>query len=238
MTIKEAINCRKSRRTFTSKLINETVMKQLEVLMEEVNKESGLSFKIVANGADGFDGFKSYGLFKNVCTVLVFKGNKDIENLYEKVGYYGERIVLEVTQLGLASCWVGGTFKNAAGWQNENEEIACVVPIGYTEEKLDLKEKLMNTVSHVKHKSLDKLCTYDKPETWFIEAMEAVQQAPSAMNRQPVYFKLEQGNVTVELMAENKYAQIDLGIAKYHFEVIGQCRFSLGSPATSKREVR
>lgn len=30
--------------------------------------------------------------------------------LKEKVGYYGEQLILKVTELGLGSCWVGGTF--------------------------------------------------------------------------------------------------------------------------------
>jgi len=37
-------------------------------------------------------------------------GNKDDPNSQEKLGYYGELIVLQATEMRLGTCWVGGTF--------------------------------------------------------------------------------------------------------------------------------
>ncbi|MCL1873280.1 MAG: hypothetical protein FWF85_04100, partial [Clostridiales bacterium] len=42
--------------------------------------------------------------------MLCPKGTKDAIGL-ERLGYYGELWLLQATALGLATCWVGGTFK-------------------------------------------------------------------------------------------------------------------------------
>ena len=55
---------------------------------------------------------------------------------------------------------------------------------------------------------------------WFITGMNAVQKAPSAINRQPVMFSYKDGTVTatVDDITKEGFA-FDLGIAKLHFEI-------------------
>ncbi len=236
MENKEVIAKRCSRRTFKEENLSDKTIEDLTKIIDEINAESGLSFKLVEDGSKGFDGFKSYGMFKNVRTVVVLKGGKGIAHLKEKVGYFGEKFVLEATKKDLGTCWVGGTYKENAEWSQEDEEIACVIVVGYSDEKLDLKEKLIRRTTHLKKKSLQQLCEFDKVETWFIEAMKAVQQAPSAVNGQPVYFTLKNDVISVKLNKENKYTLIDLGIAKYHFELISGIQLPLGNPAVVKRD--
>jgi hypothetical protein len=48
--------------------------------------------------------------------------------------------------------------------------------------------------------------------------MEAVQLAPTAMNQQKFSFELN-GNTVKAVPGLGFYAKVDLGIAKYHFEV-------------------
>jgi hypothetical protein len=62
----------------------------------------------------------------------------------------------------------------------------------------------------------------DAPD-WFLSGMLAVQKAPSAVNRQPVFFSYKEGKVSawidaLDELADDSYA-LDLGIAKCHFEV-------------------
>ena len=70
-----------------------------------------------------------------------------------------------------------------------------------------------------KSKPLESLCKVNGDMTdWFRSGMEAAMLAPTARNQQKFLFTLS-GNT---VKAENKggsFSGIDLGIAKYHFEI-------------------
>lgn len=60
------------------------------------------------------------------------KKGKDFE---EQCGYWGEKVVLKATQLGLNTCWVALTFsKGKTVYQVEKgEKLCCVIALGYGE---------------------------------------------------------------------------------------------------------
>ncbi|MFV0379926.1 MAG: nitroreductase family protein [Anaerorhabdus sp.] len=234
MNIIECISNRKSRRSFTTTIVSEDKINLIKNKINEINKKSGLSFELIEDASDCFDGMKSYGLFKNVRSLVVLKGKKDNRHLFENIGYYGEELVLYLTHLLLGTCWVGGTYKPSDSWLSNEEETACVIVFGEVDDKLDLKEKSFRKLVHLKQKTISQLSTYDKPEKWFIEGMRAVQLAPSALNRQPVHFTLKNNNVSAKVTSENKYSLIDLGIAKYHFEAASKIKLDVGSIVIKK----
>lgn len=84
-----------------------------------------------------------------------------------------------------------------------------VVALGYGENQgVKHKSKPMEELAEIKA---------DTPQ-WFKDGMAAVMLAPTAMNQQKFFFS-ENG---VKVAAKAKlafYSKIDLGIAKYHFEV-------------------
>lgn len=49
-------------------------------------------------------------MFSGVNSYFAMAGRRADLCLREKVGYWGEKLVLEATRLGLGTCWVGGTF--------------------------------------------------------------------------------------------------------------------------------
>ena len=54
---------------------------------------------------------------------------------------------------------------------------------------------------------------------WFRQGVQAAMLAPTAVNQQKFYFSLT-GSRTVQVKAKvAPYAKLDLGIAKYHFEL-------------------
>lgn len=53
---------------------------------------------------------------------------------------------------------------------------------------------------------------------WFRDGVEAALLAPTAMNQQKFKFTLE-GNTVSAKAGMGFYSKVDLGIAKYHFEV-------------------
>ena len=57
----------------------------------------------------------------------------------------------------------------------------------------------------------------NSPE-WFKNGVRAALLAPTAVNQQKFYFTLENGKVTAKAKTAF-YSKVDLGIAKYHFEL-------------------
>ena len=234
MTKLEAIDERRSRRLYLNQPIEASHLSKLHDLITLYNTESGLSIRFLEDGSSAFSSFrKSYGLFSGVRSLLVLAGPKNDPDLKEKVGYYGEMLVLEATILGLGTCWVGGTFdtKSTIYQLNEAEALVCVIPVGYVE-TLSFKEKMVHQMVAGKSKSIDQLLNADSklPEQ-YLEAMKAVQKAPSAANRQPVHFEWSQGIMTSFTVDDGKFNLVDLGIVKAHFEVATGGRFELGNPA-------
>ena len=91
--------------------IAEEFIEKLQAEILEENTESQLNIEFVEDGSKAFSHFgKSYGLFKNVRSLLLLKGNPGLPYFKEKIGYYGEKLLLFSEGEGVQTCWVGGTF--------------------------------------------------------------------------------------------------------------------------------
>lgn len=227
-----AIAYRKSRRSYLASAIAPEKLAVLHELAVTYNQETGLTIRIIANGSAAFDGFnKSYGLFSGVKTIIVLSGKKDDEHLKEKVGYYGELLVLAATKLQLGTCWVGGTFdrQNEVFAMQADEELVAVITVGNVAPE-SLKEIMLHKLIARKTKPLEALYTADQPvPAWFTCGVEAVQKAPSARNRQPVQFRYRQSEVCAFVEESDTFDLVDLGIAKAHFSLVAGGHFTLGN---------
>ena len=240
MKIEEYLSAMKkrcSRRKYTNRPIDSKYVQQLEDSIALYNKESGLNIKLViGSGAELFSGFrKSYGLFVGVQNYIAMIGSKTLLNRMEKVGRFGEKIILEATAMGLSTCWVGTSYdKNAAKELCEgNEELDCVIAVGYSDEKHSLKERMMEYGTHRQNKSKEALIEAEEhvPEQ-FKQGMDAVYLAPTARNLRPFVFEYKDGQVTASTTVPTETAMIDLGIAKLHFELgarVGSWDYGNGS---------
>lgn len=233
MNLEEAINQRVSRRSYESTSIDVTKRQTLQESILKYNKEQNLSISWIIDGSDAFNSLsKSYGLFNNVRTIIALKGKKDDKHLLEKIGYYGELLVLEATKLGLGTCWVGGTFKqNSSIFRvNDNEQLVAVITIGNVKTEKKLKEKLVSRMSHLNSKKIDSFYESDKPlPDRFLKAIKAVQKAPSALNKQPVVFTFKDNKITARVDDDSNKELIDLGIAKAHFDIVAKTSFPFGN---------
>ena len=232
MTDLEAIDLRISRRSYKGHMPEETVAK-IKELVQSINDESGLSIRFLHHGATVFGGVsKSYGMFSGVGSLLVLAGNSKDENLLENIGYYGERLVLEATKMGLGTCWVGGTFDKdrLAQALPPEEKLAAVITIGPVKEKRSFSEGLVRGMMHRKNKQPEDLFTADEiPPQWFLQGVEAALKAPSAINRQPVRFSWKEGIATAFVEPEPEHQLLDFGIAKLHFEIGAGGKFAVGN---------
>ena len=218
MTILEALEARHSVRAYQDRPLAADVVKAMEEQIAAVNHESGLHIQLIQNEPKAFLGtLAKYGKFRNVKNYLVLAGRKT-EDLDERVGYYGEHLVLLAQTLGLNTCWVGLSYSKVPGTYvlEEGEKIACYIALGYGETQgVSHKIKTVKQVSN----------TSDTTPSWFKKGVEAALLAPTAVNQQKFSFEYV-GEVDGRHRVRAKrgfsligYTQMDLGIARYHFEV-------------------
>ena len=207
MEILEIMKNRHSVRQYKDQRIEVSKKAELNSYIEEVNKESNLSIQIFYDEPKCFDSFMAhYGKFVNVQNYIAIVGNK---NEQEKAGYFGEKIVLKCQEMGLNTCWVAMTHGKSQAKINKGQKQLILISLGYGETQ---------GVAH-KSKSIEELGRADKETEWFKTGMEAASLAPTAMNQQKFLFELKNDIVTAKSLG-GFYSQIDLGIAKYHFEAV------------------
>jgi len=214
MDIREAIKSRHSVRYYRNEPIAEETRAELEALIGACNAESGLHMQLIVEDPECFDTLLAhYGMFKNVRNYIAVVGPKDMANLEEKGGYYGQKVVIAAQQMGLNTCWVAGTYKRGKckAVLEDGEKIVCVIAIGYGESE----------GTRHKSKPLSKIC--DIPEAdmpvWFKNGVKAAMMAPTAMNQQKFKITLEGGRPVITAGA-GPMTRIDLGIVKYNFEAV------------------
>lgn len=229
MDFTQAILLRKSRRVYQNRDIPADKVRVLQNEIASLNNETGLNMQLIQDRQAFASILKNYGFFKNVPAYIVLAGNKNDPLLHEKLGYYGELLVLEATKLKLGTCWVGSSYDRSEtkAVLSDDEQLVCVISIGIPSEKLSKREKAIDSVMHRKVKKLEDLYECDKtpPPDWFLNAMNAVLLAPSAQNKQPVKFFYKDDKITATT-GEYKINDVDLGIAKCHFDLECKGNFS------------
>jgi len=103
MLYQDAINNRCSRRTYLPKLVDYGCINKLRSLADEYNHKAGLNIQLAIDNGEAFKGLmKSYGMFKWVKNYIGLIENKNDICSQEKLGYYGELIVLQITEMRFA----------------------------------------------------------------------------------------------------------------------------------------
>lgn len=210
MNLTEAMEARHSVRQYKNIPLDKETIAALQAEISACNQEGDLHIQLVTNEPKAFDGFMAhYGKFSGVTNYIALIGKKD--GLDEKCGYYGERLVLLAQQLGLNTCWVAMTYSKikTAFVIEQGEKLCVVVALGYGETQ---------GIPH-KSKSMDQVIkTEGQISDWFKSGVEAALLAPTAMNQQKFLFT-RKGNQVSAKAGIGFYTKVDLGIAKYHFEI-------------------
>lgn len=219
MTLLEAIESRHSVRRYKDIPLPEETVKALLQKIEELNSKGKLHIQLIKNEPKAFKGIFAYGRFRGVNNYFVVSGKK-ADDLDERAGYYGEQLVLLAQQLGLNTCWAGQSYRTIEKTfkLDDGEKIVCYIAVGYGETQ---------GVEH-KHKTLEDVSNVNKltPE-WFKKGVAAALLAPTAVNQQKFYFEYvlsDEENQKPRVKAKKffslvGYANVDLGIAKCHFEI-------------------
>lgn len=210
MEIIELMKERHSVRQYTDKKIEKEKREVLNTLIAQINQKAGLHIQIIYDEPKCFNSMMAhYGKFDGVNNYIALVGEKSKPD--ESLGYYGEQIVLKAQELGLNTCWVAMTHGKSKAQVDKGEKLVCLISLGYGKTA---------GAAH-KSKKLSEVCNYkkDMPE-WFLSGIEAALLAPTAMNRQKFYFELLPDNSIKITCGKGLYTKLDLGIVKYHFEVV------------------
>ena len=219
MTIQEAIEARHSVRAYKGQPLAADVVEVLEEKISELNEKGHLHMQLIRNETKAFQGkLVKYGKFRGVNDYIVMAGQK-ADDLDERIGYYGEQLVLLAQTLGLNTCWVGLSYSKVPGTYvlDAGEVIEAYISIGYGETQ---------GVSH-KIKSVEQVSNAnDLTPSWFRQGVEAALLAPTAVNQQKFFFEYipARDGKPVRVLAKRNFSligftQMDLGIAKCHFEI-------------------
>lgn len=217
MTLLEAIDARHSVRRYISRPLEREAVDCLRAKIDECNSKGNLHIQLVLNERKGFSGMLAYGSFSGVENYIVMAGRR-ADDLDERVGYYGEQIVLLAQQLGLGTCWAGLSYRKVKGAYalDSEEKVACMISLGYPDDA-GRKHKC-KSVEDVSNASVS------TPE-WFEQGVRAALKAPTAVNQQKFYIEyagVKDGRHCVRarrLFSVVGYTSMDLGIVKLHFEI-------------------
>lgn len=212
MTLQEAALKRFSQHRYTPEPISLAQRRQLEKVIEYSNQRSGLHMRLICGDDAPFSGGRKYP--NGTDSYFLLAGPKGLAHMEEKCGYYGEEAVLTATTMGLDTCWLGGTYNREKCMVLPGDDLVCVVAVGRgkpgSQPRRALKDPIDLSTSTTSSESVP---------GWFAAGVEAVRLAPSAADRQGYRFRWSNSGAMVRLEGGGSFALVDLGIAKFHFEL-------------------
>lgn len=216
----DAIRERHSVRNYQDKKIEADKVDKLKAVIAACNEEGNLHFQFLEKAGKTFNKLlnKVMGL-GSAPSVIVCVGPDD-DTLEDRIGYYGERIVLAAQEMGLNTCWAGTYHAGGVNAEiKETERLVIVIAIGYGRDPgKKRKSKTLEQVSSVKG---------DMP-LWFRTGVEMALLAPTAINQQKFEIHLKDDGSVEFIDKGGILNKINLGIVRYHFDA-GK-RFVLENP--------
>ena len=179
--------------------------------INEINSEGNLHFQFLENAGHTYNKLLNKVMGLSSAPSVIACVGKDNNSLDQRVGYYGEKLVLLAQKLGLNTCWAG-TFnrKNINAEVNDGERLVISIAIGYGK----------NQGKQHKSKSAEDVTEVEgtRPE-WFDNGVEMALLAPTAVNQQKFVIKLRSDETVEFINNAGMLGEVDLGIVRYHFEV-------------------
>ncbi|MDR2519642.1 MAG: nitroreductase family protein [Eubacteriaceae bacterium] len=222
--LREAVKIRESRRAFQKLPLRKQDSDRMRLLISRYNQEARLKMRLVEIDEELFRHYKNgVSLFKDVVNYIALVGANEDRDMEDKIGYYGELLVLEATAIDLGTCWITRTFDRAGCEERleleEGYRLAGVIAIGYPAPQKPLREAAIQRLCRTIWRKADILrkSGAQEPE-WVSSGIKAVMLAPSRPPSYPFAFELtEDSRIRAEPLRENR--RIELGIAMVHFEI-------------------
>ncbi len=246
ISILEIIRKRKSKRNFIDRDLDNGLIEKINSLLQKyitgpfgnkvtfslIEKKHAMENHKVKLGTYGFISGAGYFIAGQV---------KDSKFANEDYGYLLEKIILNLTELGLGTCWLGGTFKRSDFFAILKADcdmiIPAITPVGFSTENKSAKESIIRWGAGADNRkkseelffidtsaesiSKEVASRYDQP-------LEMVRLAPSASNKQPwriligseaLHFYMKRTPGYKKDSGSVDLQRIDMGIAMSHFEL-------------------
>ena len=253
MNARDLIDRRYSCRTYLEKPISADDLRALTAFMQTRTLGplgSTVRFGLIAASPDDAGALRrlgTYGFIKGATGYIVGavrRGPADLEDY----GYLLEEVILHATELGLGTCWLGGTFTRSTftkrfGGLRADETIPAVVCTGYPgddgAERIREREEGERRFPHGELFFEGEFgVPLDAERTdGYAGALAAVRMGPSATNKQPWrilrhgdewHFYLVRtrgygkGSALFKVLRIADLQRVDLGIAMCHFELVAR----------------
>ena len=244
---------RKSTRSFKNKKVPAETLSQIlneAASCEKLVPDLQTEWKLLDEGIDkwiaGCAGYHGYMIdAPHYLLLLSADGPHDLEN----AGYAGEDIVLKLTQMGLATCWI--TILDPDGLKmllrlDSPLKPAALIAFGYEKApiggstRIDIKSpsdsQMQQRTGHIAPKLYVKESVYQaswgspcdlsawESDSSLYRALIAACCAPSALNRQPYRFLMDKNFIYLACMKDElttpSDARLNLGIVMLHFAMV------------------
>ncbi len=241
------MNKRTSVRSFSSEDLNAELREKISAIVSKVRKGPFGSSHVLSlidtkdKHIEELGKMTSYGVIKGASLYFGGYSDPDDESIID-FGYCFQEALLELTDLDLGTCWLGGTFGRGfiakALSLPEGKVIPAISPVGISLEKRVFTDKLVRFIAKsAKRKSHEQLffshseeegaapldmAAAEEPLT---TVLETVRLAPSASNRQPWRIIVQKGFIHLYWNFDEKYngamksfniQALDMGIALCH----------------------
>lgn len=233
-SIIETMEIRCSIRSYSKRPLNHALQGQLIDYLNHVKHPFDANIRIELIEIKDYPGnhrLGTYGIIQNAQAFLAVCCDRSTL-AEEALGYTFEKVILKCTQLGIGTCWIGGTFNkgafaDAAGLKN-NEMLPIISPVGQASAKPSIMSKAMSKMT--KQKSRKSFETLFFSNDWtvgltpktagiFGEPLEMVRIAPSSRNCQPWKVLVDDKGAHFYRTAPRDINRIDMGIALCHFDL-------------------
>ena len=223
MDVKEAMDQRISLRAYDQKPIEQEKLSQLQEAIDVANAQMAEAAPdhpaiLTIEGPHLEDGTSVHMKNRSIVGPIYHyvAGYCEDAIARELIGYYGEKIVLLATQLGIGSCWIAETmdWKTLARDEYNGLKLGIIISIGYAPEKIPLKQEGIRTAIRLRTKKPAQIMTANgtptEPEQmseWFNRGIDAVLACPTAINKLPVVFDLTDGVVSASMPNQRHLVQ-------------------------------
>ena len=238
------VQSRSSQRTYKPELFSNELIGKIEQILKDCPPgpfKNESTFKLIHKSiaADQKIKLGTYGFIKGAQHFIAGKTVPGPGAMVD-YGYRMEWIILQLTALGLGTCWLGGSFSRSdyaeLMYLNDNELIPAVTPVGYSTQKRSLRDRLIRLgAGSKKRKATGDLFfdnDFDRPLTRsdkrISTTLEMVRLAPSASNKQPWRIVKVDNIYHFYIQRTPGYGfkhfgidlqKVDLGIAICHFDL-------------------
>ena len=164
------------------------------------------------------------------------------KNAFLDYGFNTEKLILELTRLGLGTCWLGGTFDRSefakAISLKDGYVIPAITPVGYGTASRGLGERIIRLVASSKNRLPKELLFWDNESSAplvlpgdhpYTCILNSVRMAPSSSNNQPWRIVVDGNQFRFHISRKPGYLialkeidmqMVDMGIAMAHFDQV------------------